>query len=95
MTNWHGYEDWNTYAVRDAHNHCLAVIGDVDRATSKYNQANARLMAAAPELLAALEDTLRVLVTPAGLPDKGKGRTQEQQAAFDAAMRAIAKAKGQ
>ena len=38
-----------------------------------------------PSLVQALGDTLRVLVTPSGLPDVGKGRTQEQQAAYDQA----------
>jgi hypothetical protein len=56
--------------------------------------ANARLMAAAPDLLAALESVLRFCVTPSGFPDKGKGRTECQQIAFDLARTAIAKATG-
>jgi hypothetical protein len=58
-------------------------------------QANARLIAAAPDLLEALRDTLRDLVTVAGLPDKGKGRTAAQQAALDKARDAIRKATGE
>lgn len=53
-------------------------------------EANARLIAAAPALLEALRVCLRVLVTPAGLPDNGKGRTDEQQAALDQAYAALA-----
>lgn len=33
----------------------------------------------------ALENVMRYCVTPNGFPDAGKGRTQEQQAAFDQA----------
>jgi hypothetical protein len=54
----------------------------------------ARLVAAAPDLLAALESVLRFCVTPSGFPDKGKGRTECQQIAFDLARTAIAKATG-
>ena len=53
-----------------------------------------RLANAAPDLLAALKEALRVLATPGGFPDKGKGRTEEQQRAFDAARNALAKARG-
>lgn len=49
----HGY-DWPTFAVRDAQNHCLAVVGDVDRATAEHNEANAKLFRAAPEMLKAI-----------------------------------------
>jgi hypothetical protein len=45
-----GYE-WPTFAVRSPRNICLAVIGDVDRASAPDNTANARLIAAAPEML--------------------------------------------
>lgn len=55
-------------------------------------QANARLIAAAPALLAALEGVLRECVTIGGFPEKGKGRTAEQQDAYDAARAAIAQA---
>ncbi len=46
----HGYPDWSTFAVRDAHNHCIAVVGQIDRATTLNNEANAKLMRSAPEL---------------------------------------------
>ena len=56
--------------------------------------ANARLIAAAPDMLEALHDVLRYCVTPSGLPDKNKGRTPEQDAAMAKAKAAIAKAEG-
>lgn len=40
-----------------------------------------------PELIEAVSDLLRLCVTPKGMPDKGKGRTDEQQAAFDKARK--------
>jgi hypothetical protein len=46
------------------------------------------------ELLDALKEVLRHCVTAGGFPDKGKGRTEAQQFAFDAANAAIAKAEG-
>ena len=57
-------------------------------------EANARLIAAAPDMLEALHDVLRYCVTPSGLPDKNKGRTPEQDAAMAKAKAAIAKAEG-
>lgn len=51
----HGYTDWDTYAVRSPQNVCVATVGDVDRFESERIPANVRLMAAAPELLAALQ----------------------------------------
>ena len=54
--NHHKYQDWPTFTVRDGKtNACLAVVGDVDRQTAPMNAGNAQIMAAAPELLAALE----------------------------------------
>ena len=47
-----GYSSWQTYAVRsEPANVCLAVIGDIDRYESERIPANARLIAAAPDLL--------------------------------------------
>lgn len=43
------------------------------------------------DLLAALKEALRTLVTPQGFPD-AKHRTQEQQAAYDQARAAITNA---
>lgn len=40
-------------------------------------------------LTRALENILRHCVTTTGVPDKGKGRTDEQQAALDAARAAL------
>jgi len=84
---WHGY-DWPTFAIRDSvGNHCLAVIGDVDRATADKNTANARLIASAPELLAAL-------VTLLDHADLGEIHDEETAAAVNNARAAIAKATG-
>lgn len=44
------------------------------------------------ELLSALIGVLQHCVTVRGFPDKDKGRTEDQQQAFDAAMAAIRKA---
>ena len=48
-----------------------------------------RLKAVNADLVEALEETLRYLVTPKGLPDVGKGRTLQQQATYDNAKQAI------
>ena len=40
-------------------------------------------------LFVALKEVLRHCVTPGGFPDKGKGRTEQQQAAFDTARTMI------
>ena len=71
------------------------IIATVCYRQSGHVQANIKLIAAAPELLAALGDVLRYCVTPKGMPDKDKGRTLEQQAALNSACAAIAKAKGE
>jgi len=49
-----GWQDWQSFTVRDAHNHCLAIVGDVDRATAPFNFQNASIMAEAAALLIAL-----------------------------------------
>jgi hypothetical protein len=67
--------------------------GDIQAADAEV-LANARLIAAAPALLRALKNVLRYCVTPTGMPDKNKGRTEEQQRAFDSARAAIALATG-
>jgi hypothetical protein len=59
-TNHSGY-DWPTFAVRSTPgNYCLAVVGDVDRATADVNKGNACLIAAAPDLWAASKEVLRI-----------------------------------
>ncbi len=67
-------------------------VCEVYGADEDQQLANATLIAAAPDLLAALEDVLRYCVTPKGFPD-AKHRTIEQQAAYDNARAAINKAK--
>lgn len=59
-TNHNGYE-WKTFAVRSKANHCLATIGDVDRATAEQNEGNAFLIAAAPELLEACKEAQKLI----------------------------------
>lgn len=81
--HFNGYPDWTTYTVRDAHNHCLATVGQVDRATAPHNQSNAALLAAAPELLEAAELAYRNL------------EFSEAYAIVDKLAAAIAKAKGE
>jgi hypothetical protein len=57
-----GYDDWQTYTIRSSPaNHCLAVVGEVDHATAPSNKANAALIAAAPDLLRALQDLIPLL----------------------------------
>ncbi len=51
-----------TYTIRDSRNCCIAVIGEVDRLTATENEANARLIAAAPELLEALKGLMKEAV---------------------------------
>jgi hypothetical protein len=72
-----------------------AMVCELGSEKHPEHQANARLIAAAPDLLAALRDVLRYCVTSSGLPDLGKGRTPEQQAAMNQARAAIEKAEGQ
>ena len=57
-TEHHGYPGWNTYTIRSPQNVCLAVVGEVDRYHQNDHTANARLIAAAPDLLAACEGCL-------------------------------------
>ncbi len=56
--NWHGYPNWSTFAIRSAGNHCIAVVGEVDRATEDHNGANGVLMSAAHDLLKACKGLL-------------------------------------
>jgi len=52
-----------------------------------------RALNAHDDLVAALKGVMQYCVTGTGLPDKGKGRTDEQQAALDLARAALAAAK--
>ena len=89
-TEHNGYKDWPVFAVRSEQNHCLAVVGAVDRATSGQNEANARLFAAAPDMLAACELALESFgcVRP-------EAYAQASRREFDTLKAAITKAKGQ
>lgn len=55
------------------------------------HQRAADLANAAPAMLATLDAVLRECVTPGGFPDKGKGRTEAQQAAYDSARALVAR----
>ena len=58
-------------------------IGDAAELVKRWN--------AYPDLIEAMENLLRYCVTTKGLPDAGKGRTEDQQSALDAARAAIVK----
>ena len=58
-------------------------IGDAAELVKRWN--------AYLDLIEAMENLLRYCVTTKGLPDAGKGRTEDQQSALDAARAAIAK----
>lgn len=85
-----GYEGWNSYCVRDGKTNVhIASVGQVDRYFEKHNEANARLIAAAPELLAALE-----ALKEWGCTYTGPLQPNSPHALLIAAHAAIAKAKG-
>jgi len=46
---YHGCADWQTYAVRDEHNVCVCIVGEVDHLTAPHNLENARHIAQALE----------------------------------------------
>lgn len=75
---------------------CGSGAGDTycDGLTKKQAAFIVRACNSHAALLAALQGVLQYCVTVDGMPDKGKGRTDEQQAAFDAAKKALALAKG-
>ena len=56
---------------------------------TEYAEELVRRWNAFPELVDTLADTLRVLVTKDGLPESGKGRTPEQQKAYDRARQLL------
>lgn len=56
----HGYEDWQTFAIRSPANVCLALVGTVDRYESERIPANAAFIVSAvnahDDLVAALRE---------------------------------------
>jgi hypothetical protein len=82
-----GYADWNTYCIRAANNCHLATVGNVDRFFEENALDNARLIAAAPDLLEALR-ALTAIVNGCRISKKEKERH------LDNARTAIAKAEG-
>jgi len=87
--NRNGYQGWHTYCVRHASNVHLATIGHVDRYGCERNAANARLIAAAPDLLAALAKLL-ALAEAEGIGSEWEA----SEAAVGTARAAVAKATG-
>lgn len=55
------YPNWVPYCVRSQQNVHLATVGHVDRHDEEKQEANARLMAAAPDLLAACKHFVAIL----------------------------------
>ena len=97
-THHNDYEDWATFCIRSTpQNYCLAIVGQVDRATAPFNEANAQLMAAAPDLLAALELCFtRLFNYQAGMDDLRypEATSELNREALDAAKAAIDAANG-
>lgn len=78
------------FAIRDARNCCLALIGDVDAITDGDEaRANADLFRAAPELLAILEKLIGFHF------QDDLAKPEEYEPAFHEALRLIAKTKGE
>lgn len=98
--NWHGYKDWNTFTIRDAKtNVCVAVVGEVDRYFETEYASIARLIAAAPELLEALQGYLRMSDTFTDINNPSREEVEKLQTALKfvapAIRAAIAKATGE
>ena len=56
------FRSGKAYAIRDNRNCCLATVGDVDAIfDGEESQANARLIAAAPDMYEALRIAIRAL----------------------------------
>jgi len=58
------YPDWNHYAIRSPENICLAVVHEVDRYGADRALPDARLIAAAPELLKACKEVISAAGSP-------------------------------
>lgn len=78
--DWQGYENWKTFSVRHSTtNVCLAVVGEVDRYYEKDYEATANLLAAAPELYAAVDaaDTAFAVLQISDLTPQARGCIRE------------------
>ncbi len=80
-----GHEE-EVYELCDENDMTVAYVTDPDADKELVKRWNAYL-----DLIEAMENLLRYCVTTKGLPDAGKGRTEDQQSALDAARAAIAK----
>lgn len=79
-----GYTGWKTFTIRSKQNVCLSVVGEVDHYHEQDHEANALLIAAAPDLL----DALRACVFSLRSPDALNENSVKM------AEKAIAKAEG-
>ena len=96
-TSWRVVDNHVYDIVPAAGSESLSEIARVWRSTE--GKANAHFIVTAcnshQALVDALEAVLRHCVTLGGFPEKGRGRTDEQQAAYDAARAALKEAKGE
>lgn len=85
----YGQDDVKTFCIRhDETNVCIAEVGHVDDYFAERNEANARLIAASPDLLARLRECVDYLYAEAdNAEDRSNGLIAECEAA-------IAKAEG-
>jgi hypothetical protein len=86
-----GYPDWSIFCIRSPKNNLLAEVGLVDRFESERIPANARLIAAAPELLEALQRLVNQIRDTCA---KRKFSDGPLAIEFDAARAAIARTEG-
>ncbi|AMV35684.1 hypothetical protein VN12_26565 [Pirellula sp. SH-Sr6A] len=97
--NYQGCDGWKTFCIRSGGSsqggNCLADVGEIDRGTSQWNEGNACLFAASPDLLQSLRELLEICRWKCSPNDEvllPGGKTNHQ--AMIEAMEAIAKAEG-
>jgi len=90
------YPDWNHYAIRSPENICLAVVHEVDRYGADRALPDARLIAAAPELLKACKAVSEWHQHSVGCPASEIGAIGDSgcDCGLAAVRAAIAKAEG-
>lgn len=82
------------FAIRDRRNICVALVGTVDAATKDDNMDHARLIAAAPDLLAALKAVLTGSTRAMGVDSTDAEYAHIRVASLDMVRKAIAKVEG-